>query len=315
MSRNAWPGSPLLLLMSLVPRLITTACGSTWKSHGRRGRVVDGARVDHRHRAARVAAVVADDAAAGRRDRADLGAERAPGHRRVGVPVALRGKAVAVGERAEVAVAAGDRIADELDQAVRPGGRIHQRAVADGQSDEARVALRPLRLPVELDGVRARRQPRGEHAHALPRRRERRLRRAVDDRLEDLRRPGDGQLGGQRRPREARHEPAARPGEARLGRHRGRVDAAEPAHARRDDARGRLHRVRIDRRRARIHGREARVGLVAVWIGRAARGGGDRGGRRDHSKAKAKGSFGLVHALPHRAYGDRVSERASSATS
>ena len=31
-SRNATPGSPLLLLMSLVPRLMTTACGATWKS-------------------------------------------------------------------------------------------------------------------------------------------------------------------------------------------------------------------------------------------------------------------------------------------
>ena len=75
-SRKASPGSPLPLLMSLVPRLMTTACGSTWKSQAGVAAFVK-SRVEHRHRAGRVAAVVADDAAARRGDRADLGAERA----------------------------------------------------------------------------------------------------------------------------------------------------------------------------------------------------------------------------------------------
>ena len=63
---------------------------------------------------------------------------------------------------AEVAVAAGDRIADHLDEAARSGGRIHQRAVADGEAHQPRLALRSLRLPVELDGVRPGRQAGGE---------------------------------------------------------------------------------------------------------------------------------------------------------
>ena len=196
--------------------------------------------------------------------------------------MALGGKAVGVGERAEVAVAAGDRIADELDQAVRPGGRIHQRAVAGGQADEARVALRPLRLPVELDGVRARRQPRREHAYALPRRRNGACGVPSTTALKICADPATASSAASDVPEKRATNPLPDQEKRGWAGIEVRVDAAEPAHPRRDDARGRLHRVRIDRRRARIHRREARIHLVAVWIGGAA-GGGDRRDGTDHS--------------------------------
>src|SRR4029078_3914172 len=96
------------------------------------------------------AAVIADDAPARPGDRAHFGVQRAADHRAVGVPVALGREAVAVHERAEDAVTAGDRIADHLDQAIGARGRIHHGAVADRQLHEARLALRGLRLAAQV---------------------------------------------------------------------------------------------------------------------------------------------------------------------
>ena len=155
---------------------------------GRRGVVRQRPRVDHRQRVVHVAAVVAVGALARHRDRVHLGAERARRDGAVGVPVALGREAVAVGQRAERAVAAADRIADDLDEARGRRRRGHQRAASDGQAEELGVTLRALGLAVELDRVRPGAEA-GDHAGGLlpGGNRERRPGRAVDDRLEDER--------------------------------------------------------------------------------------------------------------------------------
>src|SRR5581483_9233296 len=106
-----------------------------------------------------------------------------------------------------------------------------QRAVADGEAAELRQAELAFALAVERDGVLARGQPGRERVAARARhRRERRLRLAVDDRLED-----EGafipEVSGERRAAKARDEAGARPGEAWSDRIAG-VDAPDPAHAR-----------------------------------------------------------------------------------
>ena len=85
------------------------------------------------------------------------------GERRVRVPVALGREAVAVGERAEDAVPARDRIADDLDEAARAGGRSISVPVADVEREQARLALRTFGLAIQLDGVNAGGQPGREH--------------------------------------------------------------------------------------------------------------------------------------------------------
>src|SRR5207248_26842 len=100
------------------------------------------------------------------RDGVHLGAEGARGDRGVGAPVALRRKAIAVRQRAERTVAAGDRIADRLDEAAGWARRVGEGAAPDGEADELRVALRALGLAVELDGVRSRSEP-GDQAGGL----------------------------------------------------------------------------------------------------------------------------------------------------
>ena len=215
------PGSPLPLLMSLVPRLITTTCGSTWKSQRRPARFVTVRVVEHRHRAARVAAVVADDAAARRRDRADLGAERARRDRPVGVPVALGREALAVGERCR-----GCRSRSVIESPITsmrrpaPAGGSISAPSPTVEPHQPRLALRPLRLAVELDRVR-RRRPGRRRAGTSPV-----PAAAVNGAcgapsitaLKICAEPVMRELRGQRRPGEARHEPAARPGEARAAR-------------------------------------------------------------------------------------------------
>src|SRR5690606_13762084 len=109
----------------------------------------------------------ADDPLAGPGDGRELRVEGAGGQRPVCEVVVLRvGAEAAVHVLALVAVAAADRVPDELDAALGGGGWRQELALAEDDAPERGLPEVRLRAPVDLHQVLARGEVRGDRVGA-----------------------------------------------------------------------------------------------------------------------------------------------------